>query len=277
MDDSIKRVSFQHVMDKVVGSVKENNPVWFEMHKEVFFEMADYMFELTYDMNTFSKLFYEALGFMGRNFRFRDDEKFLPLEYFINRYISEQSLDLEHYFLHNTLLKLTNTNNSLIIIDTKGEMSRKKSIITTIHGRYRTVGYTDLRAIFDQLDKAHAAADEDETVLRLSMDAKATIPIGLFFRNGKSRIIVKAMDHDFEPDEKLTPYGIFLPKYDELYLYFTSSHITRDFIVDCLDDFWLAVQARFPQIKTISLLPALPQQIQPHRTRLGCDGKTLEW
>jgi len=79
---------------------------------------------------TFSKHFYEALGFMGRNFRFRDDEKFLPLEYFINRYISEQSLDLEHYFLHNTLLKLTNTNNSLIIIDTKGEMSRKKSFLT---------------------------------------------------------------------------------------------------------------------------------------------------
>jgi hypothetical protein len=108
-------------------------------------------------MNTFSKLFYEALGFMGRNFRFRDDEKFLPLEYFINRYIGEQSLDLEHYFLHNTLLKLTNTNNLLIIIDTKGEMSRKKSILTTIHGRYRTVGYIDLRAIFDSLFHAYSS------------------------------------------------------------------------------------------------------------------------
>ena len=83
-------------------------------------------------MDTFRKQFYEALGFMGRNFRYRDDERFLPLKYFINRYISEQSLDLEHYFLHNTLLKLANTNNSLIIIDTKGEMSRKKSILTKI-------------------------------------------------------------------------------------------------------------------------------------------------
>ncbi len=44
-----------------------------------------------------------------------------------------------------------NTNNSLLIIDTKGEMSRKKSFLTTIHGRYRTVGHTDLRAIFDSL------------------------------------------------------------------------------------------------------------------------------
>jgi len=135
MEDGIKRVYFQHVMDKVVELVKENNPDWFDMHKEVFFETTDYMFELTYDENTFSKLFYEALGFMGRNFRYRDDDRFLPLEYFINRYISEQSLDMEHYFLHNTLLKLTNTNNSLVIIDTKGEISRKKSILTTIHGR----------------------------------------------------------------------------------------------------------------------------------------------
>jgi len=53
-------------MDKVVERVKENNPDWFEMHKEVFFETTDYMFELTYDEDTFSKLFYEAFGFMGR-------------------------------------------------------------------------------------------------------------------------------------------------------------------------------------------------------------------
>ena len=144
-------------MDKVVERVKENNPDWFDMHKEVFFETTDYMFELKYNVDTFSKLFYEALGFMGRNFRFRDDERFLPLKYFISRYISEQSLDLEHYFLHNTLLKLTDTNNSLVIIDTKGEMSRKKSILTTIHGRYRTVGYTDLRAIFDSLFPAYSS------------------------------------------------------------------------------------------------------------------------
>jgi len=108
-------------------------------------------------------------------------------------------------------------------------------------------------AIFEQLDKVHAEADEDETMLRISMDAKATVVIGPFSRHGKTRIIVKAMDHDFEPDEKLTPYGIFLPKFDELYLYFTNSQVTSDFIVDCLHDFWLTVQPRFPQIKTLLL------------------------
>ena len=60
MEDGIKRVSFQHVMDKVVESVKENNPDWFDMHKEVFFETTDYMFELTQDEDNFSKQFYEA-------------------------------------------------------------------------------------------------------------------------------------------------------------------------------------------------------------------------
>jgi hypothetical protein len=108
-------------------------------------------------------------------------------------------------------------------------------------------------AIFEQLDKVHAEVDEDETVLRISMDAKATVLIGPFSRHGKTRIIVKAMDHDFEPDEKLTPYGIFLPRFNELYLYFTNSQATSDFIVDCLHDFWLTVQARFPQIKTLLL------------------------
>lgn len=108
-------------------------------------------------------------------------------------------------------------------------------------------------AIFEQLAKLHAEADEDETVLRVSLDAKARIAIGLFSRNGKTRVIVKALDHDFDPDETLTPYGIFLPKYDELYLYFTNSHLTSDFIADCLRDFWLIVRERFPQVETLLL------------------------
>ena len=83
------------------------------------------------------------------------------------------------------------------------------------------------------------------------MDAKATIPVGWFSRRGRTRVIVKAFDHDFKPEEKLTPYGIFLPQYDELYLYFTTGRVTSDFIVDCLEDFWQSVRTRFPQVKTL--------------------------
>ncbi len=106
-------------------------------------------------------------------------------------------------------------------------------------------------AIFEQLDKLHKEAEQDKTILRLSMDAKATVLIGHLSRGGKTRVTIKALDHDFRPDEKVTPFGIVLPQYDELYLYFAKSRITSDFIADCLHDFWLTVRERFPQVKSL--------------------------
>jgi len=49
----------------------------------------------------------------------------------------------------------------------------------------------------------------------------------------------------------VTPYGLFLPELDELFLYFTESKVTSDFIVDVLADFWNSEGERFPQIKTL--------------------------
>src|SRR6185295_18339658 len=89
-------------------------------------------------------------------------------------------------------------------------------------------------AIFAQLDQMRLAAQADNRVLRLSMDAKATVLIGDFDRGGKNRLLIKAADHDFQPEAKLTPYCILLPDYDRAYLYFTSSRVTSDFIADCL-------------------------------------------
>jgi hypothetical protein len=101
------------------------------------------------------------------------------------------------------------------------------------------------------LEKVHRDAAQDETILRISMDAKATVPIGPFSRGGKTRVIVKALDHDFKPDKKLTPYGIFLPEQNEQYLYFIAPPVTSDAIVDCVRDFWLTVRDRFPQVRTL--------------------------
>jgi transposase len=107
--------------------------------------------------------------------------------------------------------------------------------------------------IFEQLHKLHTEADEDESILRISMDAKATVLIGLLSRGGKTRVVVRALDHDMEPDDKLTPFGIFLPRHNELFLYFTSSCVTSDFIVDCLCDFWSIVKERFSHVQTLLL------------------------
>ena len=108
-------------------------------------------------------------------------------------------------------------------------------------------------AIFDQLDKLHTVALADPSLLRLSLDAKATVLIGPFSRHGQTRVVVRAMDHDFRPDQTLTPWGIFLPEHNELYLYFTASTVTADFMVDCLQDFWQTVGDRFPLVATLLL------------------------
>jgi len=107
-------------------------------------------------------------------------------------------------------------------------------------------------AIFTQMRAINQTADADETVLRLSWDAKAPVLIGRFARRGLSRIVVKAWDHDFRANTaKVIPFGIYLPKFGELYLYFSQSKVTSDFIVDCLCDFWASQQVRFPAVHTL--------------------------
>ncbi len=108
-------------------------------------------------------------------------------------------------------------------------------------------------AIFEQLAHLHTQAHGDPRVLRLSLDAKATVNVGPFSRHGLTRVHLQAADHDFKPEAVLTPYGIFLPDWAETYLYFTESKVTADFIVDCLRDFWLTVRRSFPQVKTLLL------------------------
>ena len=88
-------------------------------------------------------------------------------------------------------------------------------------------------------------------MLRISIDAKAVIKVGPFARGGKSRIPTKAADHDFEPVATVTPVGIFLPAFDELFLYGVTSKVTSDCLVDRLIDWWEALKERFSHIKTL--------------------------
>jgi transposase len=121
---------------------------------------------------------------------------------------------------------------------------------------YRKVAHKKIPetdAIFEHLAQVNAQADADDTVLRMSLDAKATVWVGDYSRGGQSRVTVKAADHDFQPDAKLTPFGIFLPEHDTLFLYFTASKLTSDFMVDCLIDCWVTLRERFPQITTLVL------------------------
>ena len=94
-------------------------------------------------------------------------------------------------------------------------------------------------------------AAEASQVLRISMDAKATVKVGPFARGGKSRVPTKAADHDFQPVARVTPVGIFLPASDELFLYGVTSKVTSDCLVDRLVDWWETVKERFAHITTL--------------------------
>ena len=108
-------------------------------------------------------------------------------------------------------------------------------------------------AIFDRLSRVNPEADAAPDTLRLSLDAKATVHVGPFSRRGRSRTKAQAADHDFQPEAKLTPFGIFMPEYDELMLYMTASPVTSDFIADRLEDWWKFNQVRFPDVTRLVL------------------------
>lgn len=108
--------------------------------------------------------------------------------------------------------------------------------------------------IFRQVFKINEETDSCTCSLRLSMDAKAKVNVGPFSRGGKSRQGEKASDHDFGPEKVLTPFGIFLPLYDESFLYFTESKVTADFIVDCLEKLWPSLKEQYlPDVLVLNL------------------------
>ena len=65
---------------------------------------------------------------------------------------------------------------------------------------------------------------------------------------GKNRVLIQAADHDFKPTATLTPFGIFLPASNDLWLSLVSSKLTADAIMDCLEAWWQQVKPHFSQI-----------------------------
>lgn len=109
-------------------------------------------------------------------------------------------------------------------------------------------------AIFDQIHKVNREADDTEGVLRLSMDAKASVKLGCFSRGGRSRVEVEAGDHDFGGKGCLTPFNILAPQHDELLISFAESKITSDYMWDRVEERWPEWQARFsPSTLVINL------------------------
>ena len=94
-------------------------------------------------------------------------------------------------------------------------------------------------AIFENLKKVHDENKSKNNVIRLSIDTKDRVKMGEFSRGGKSRVLVKARDHDFG-GKYLTPFGILDVTNDRLVLLFTKTKVTADFMVDSIESYWVA-------------------------------------
>jgi hypothetical protein len=110
------------------------------------------------------------------------------------------------------------------------------------------------------------AADAADHVLRLSMDAKATVKVGPCSRGGKNRVPVAAADHDFQPGATVPPVGILLPALDELFLYAVTSVVTSACLADCLTWWWERVRERFSHVTTLVINLDNGPENHSHRT-----------
>ncbi len=135
------------ILREVSTYIRSSNPTWFKEHEELFKKQTDGLFWIEYTEEEFAKRLYDSIGFLGRNFRYRDSEEFFSLKYFIQRYISDATLKLELKFIHRCIEQLSNKKIECVVIDTMGIDARIKSILSNYHGRYHTIGFADLRAV----------------------------------------------------------------------------------------------------------------------------------
>jgi len=131
--------------------VVQSNTDWFDAHQEVFHNQTDGMFRMNYNEDEYRTHLYQSIGFLGRNLRYSDSPDFRGLEYFIHRYLSDQTLDIEMKHLWRVVKQLSGHSVNLILVDTMGINSRRKSFFAKLHGRYRTIGFSDLRAVASSL------------------------------------------------------------------------------------------------------------------------------
>jgi len=148
-DDELptKWIDLSDILREVSTYIRSSNPSWFKEHDELFKKQTDGLFWIEYTEEEFAKRFYDSIGFLGRNFRYRDSEEFFGLKYFIQRYISAATLKLEFKFIHQCLEQLSNKKIECVVLDTMGIDARIKSILSNYHGRYHTIGFADLRAV----------------------------------------------------------------------------------------------------------------------------------
>ncbi len=126
----------------------------------------------------------------------------------------------------------------------------------------------ETEAIFANVRQENQAADDAPDVIRISMDAKAKVSVGDYSRDGESRQAepVEAWDHDPEPEQKLVPQDVDVLA-GLVSIFIGTSNGTSDFLVDCLEQWWEANQARYPHARRLVINLDNGPENSSHRTQ----------
>jgi len=124
-------------------------------------------------------------------------------------------------------------------------------------------------AIFANVRQENQTADDDPDVVRISMDAKAKVPVGDYSRDGQSRgaEATEAWDHDPEAEQKLVPYGILDVTLGLLSIFIGTSNGTSDFMADCLEQWWEENKAKHPNARRLVINMDNGPENSSHRTQ----------
>ena len=143
-----EREPFTPWATEVLREIRARNPGWLEAHRKVLEEdqwQGAFRFDLTEE--EFADKLVLALGTLGRNCRVRDDKAVRSLDTFLQKYVTEATLDLLLRDCHRTLFQLTTLPERVLLTDTMGVDGRRTHVRATFHPRYGTLGFADMRGV----------------------------------------------------------------------------------------------------------------------------------
>src|SRR3989304_6778781 len=74
--------NLSEILKEVSLYVRTVNTSWFSEHQQLFKMQTDDLFSMEYEEVDFAERLYNSIGFLGRNFRYRDSDNFMNLKYF---------------------------------------------------------------------------------------------------------------------------------------------------------------------------------------------------
>jgi len=145
--EGVERERFTPWAREVLREVRARNPGWLEEHRRVLGEGWQGAFRFDMTEEEFADKLVLAIGALGRNCRVRDDRALRSLDTFLQKYVTEATLDLLLRDCHRAIFQVTGLREGTLLTDTMGMEGRRTHVRATLHPRYGTLGFADMRGV----------------------------------------------------------------------------------------------------------------------------------